>query len=99
MATHAQNQKSLTRLKEWRENNPGMSDGGYIRTDDDDAPEDFREVEETIEEAQERAQAFFRADKVSKLFRALAVAPQQTLNRNDIRARVFDSQLSAAELD
>jgi hypothetical protein len=99
MATHAQNQKSLTRLKEWRENNPGMSDGGYIRTDDDDAPEDFREVEETIEEAQERAQAFFRADKVSKLFRALAVAPQQTLNRNDIRARVLDSQLSAAELD
>jgi hypothetical protein len=99
MATHAQNQKSLTRLKEWRENNPGMSDGGYIRTDDDDAPEDFREVEETIEEAQERAQAFFRADKVSKLFRALAVAPQQTLNRNDIRARVLDSRLSAAELD
>jgi hypothetical protein len=101
MATHEQNQKSLARLRQWKENHPGAdTDGGFISLDsDEDAPEDFREVEETIEEAEARVQTFFRADKVSKIFRALAVAPQNTLNRNDIRARVLDSQMSAAELD
>lgn len=99
MPTHEQNQKSLKRLKDWRTSHPGLSDGGHIRIEGEDEPEDFREEEETPAETEQRAQEFFQSNIVSKIFVALARAPQQTLNRNDIRARVLDSQLTAAELD